>query len=292
LYDVSQDGRLLLTSENSRIGISALVPSETKERDLSWLDGSWARDISQDGKTLLLDEENEGGGEIASVYLRRTDGSPAVRLGNGHAMALSPDGKWALAHLRYTKPQQIVLLPTGAGESRVLVSDATNYFEIGSWFSDSKRVLLRAREPGRGSRCYEQSIEGGDPRPLLQEGLSGRLISPDGKSIIASARQQKRAIYPLDGGAPRPLAGLEDQDYLLSWGADERFLYVSQGMLPAKVYKIDLTTGRRDLLREIMPADPAGLLFVAPPVMSPDGQSYAYTYFRVLNQLFLVDVAD
>lgn len=102
--------------------------------------------------------------------MRKTDGSPAVRLDDGHAMALSPDGKWALAHLRYTKPRQIVSLPTGAGESKTLVSDVTDFIEIAKWFPDSKHILLRSREQG-----YVKDIESGELRPILQESLIVRL---------------------------------------------------------------------------------------------------------------------
>src|SRR5262249_55577893 len=97
LRDVNRDGRVLFTHDSTRLGIFALPPGETKERDLSWFDWSLVRDFSLDGKTVLFDESAEGGGPNYSVYLRKTDGSPAVRLGDGAAMAISPDGKWVIS---------------------------------------------------------------------------------------------------------------------------------------------------------------------------------------------------
>src|SRR5206468_8159563 len=89
LQDVAADGRVLLTHDTTRRGILALAPGEQKERDLSWLDWSLVRDLSPDGKTVLFDESGDGAGAAYAVGLRKTDGSPAVRLGEGAASALS-----------------------------------------------------------------------------------------------------------------------------------------------------------------------------------------------------------
>ena len=90
LNDVSRDGRALLHRRQWRYGLAAVPPGETREKDLSWFDGAVLAALSPDGRTVLFTDR--GG-----VYLRRTDGSPAVRLGPGTALDLSPDGKWALA---------------------------------------------------------------------------------------------------------------------------------------------------------------------------------------------------
>jgi Tol biopolymer transport system component len=101
LLDVSRDGRLLVARSSWRrevVGVSA----EAKEQDLSWLDYSYPADLSKDGRTLLFDEEGEGGGTwragrfFYTAYMRSTDGSPAVRLGEGSAVAISPDGRWVV----------------------------------------------------------------------------------------------------------------------------------------------------------------------------------------------------
>ena len=78
LHDISPDNRVLLSEECVRVGILARGPRDTAERDLSWFDWSIARDLSADGSRLLINESGEGGGADYAVYLRRTDGSPAV----------------------------------------------------------------------------------------------------------------------------------------------------------------------------------------------------------------------
>ena len=119
LQDVARDGRVLLTRDVPRVGMVGLAPGATKERDLSWLDWSAPRDLSADGSTLLFTESGEAGGDNYAAYIRKTDGTPAIRLGDGGAIALSPDLKWAIGGLP-RPPVQFYLLPTGAGEQRPL----------------------------------------------------------------------------------------------------------------------------------------------------------------------------
>src|SRR5207302_7834614 len=97
LLDVSRDGRIIVARQNNQREMRAFRPGETREHDLSWLDWTYPRDISPDGGTVLFDESGFGGGPNYSVFVRKTNGSPAVRLGGGNGQALSPDGKLAIA---------------------------------------------------------------------------------------------------------------------------------------------------------------------------------------------------
>src|SRR5262249_22518356 len=158
-------------------------------------------------------------------YLGKTDGSPAVRLGDGAAMALSPDGKWVLSYLFTLR--QLILLPTGAGEVKRLERHGIEHYGPGGmhWLPNGKQIILNAREPNRGRRYYLQDIESGSLRPITPEGiaaspfadLNGHVISPDGKFIVASDSQGKKSLYPIEGGEPRPLPGLDDEDEVITW---------------------------------------------------------------------------
>jgi hypothetical protein len=132
-------------------------------------------------------------GANRAVYLRKTDGSPAVRLGEGYAQALSPDGKWAITR----RGKDLVLMPTGAGEPRVLATPGLEVAVVG-WFPDGKKIYYDASSPGKQIRLYEQDVAGGAPRPIAPEGFVGRAISPDGK-FIAARNQDRTAFWPLPG---------------------------------------------------------------------------------------------
>jgi Tol biopolymer transport system component len=294
LDDISRDGRVLASHHTILEIVSGVAPGQEKERDLSWLDGSNPSDLSLDGKTLVLTESGEGSGAIPVVYLRKTDGSPAVRLGEGDALALSPDGKWVLATVPAGggKRERLVLLPTGPGETRV-VNDRLEFFTGGAWLPDGKRFVFSAREKGHLNRILVQSLEGGDAQPLSPEGVFLRPgtnpVTPDGKFVLGIRRgNQEASLYPLEGGEVRPVAGMEREDWAVQWTQDGRFLYVHQHRgNPNKVWLLDPVSGKKTLFLEIKPGEPVE--HVPSLVMTRDGKSYVYGTERVLSELYLIE---
>ncbi|MFY9912176.1 MAG: protein kinase, partial [Candidatus Sulfotelmatobacter sp.] len=145
LQDVMPDGRVLLARDSWRRGLIVRRAEDATERDFTWLDWSYPVTLSADGRTLLFREEGEAGGPTYAVYLRKTDGSPAVRLGDGQSLALSPDGNWALA-CRGDTQTDLFLLPTGPGEPRTLKGHDIIH-NAARWFPDGKRLLIAGIEP-------------------------------------------------------------------------------------------------------------------------------------------------
>ena len=291
LKDISKDGRVLMTNESYRLGILGRGPRDEKERELSWLDFSLVTDISPDGSTILITESGEGGGPGYSAYLRKMDGSPAVRLGEGSTDTLSPDGDWALSVMHPTTDAQTVILPTGVGEPKVLSKEGLTVFGA-TWLPDGKRILFTANEPGRGQRLYMRDVGGGKPRALSPEGYRSfhRGVSPDGKFVAVRGPDRRLYLYPVEGGEPTPLGNLTPEDEISAFSADGRSLYVShRGEWPRRLYRFEIATGKKDLWKELIPADSAGLNTVDAPVVTPDGKAYAYSYFRVLSYLQLVE---
>jgi dipeptidyl aminopeptidase/acylaminoacyl peptidase len=266
-----------------------VAPGETKERDLSWLDWSAPKDLSVDGKILLFTESGEAGGENYSSYLRDTDGSPAVRLGDGLGFAISPDKKWVLGGLP-KPPVQITLLPTGAGQSRALTHDQINR-SVTHWTPDGKRFVFAGSAPGQGTRLYVQGLDGSDARPISPEGVNTSLfaISPDGKSVAAIGPDLKGYIYSIEGGEPKPIPGLEPYDGPITWSADGQSLFIYHlGDLPAKVYRLNLATGSKQFWKQLMPPDLSGVTDISAILITPDGRGYVYEYGRTLSDLYLV----
>jgi eukaryotic-like serine/threonine-protein kinase len=288
LHDVSRDGRVLLERDSWRREVTGLAPGASKERDLTWLDWSVPVDLSEDGKTLLTDEQGQGGGKAYSTYLRKTDGSPAVRLGDGSAQALSPDQKWVIS-CPLNSPGQLFLLPTKAGEPKLLTQDNINHFQV-RWFPDGKRVTFSGNEPGHGVRLYVQDVEGGKPQPITPEGTTTPLPSSDGTLVAGIGPDQRGYLYPVASGEPRPIPGFVPGDTPIAWSADGRSLYVYRfGELPAKVFRLEIKTGQKTLWRQLMPIDPAGVNIISPILVAPDGKSYVYGHRRLLSDLYSVE---
>ena len=289
IQDVSGDGRILITSDNGKVGIIGQPPGQIHEKDLSLLDWSRLRDLSLDGRTLLFDETGEGGGAAGAVYLRKADGSPAVRLGDGLAKQISPDGKWVLSITLTTR--KIVLLPVRTGKRREIESYGITPHEA-IWTPTPNRILVSGNEPGRAGRLYVQDLDGGPPTPITPEGMGEGLgpISPDGKWVVAQGMDHAFYLYPLEGGDPKPIPGLAPDDRPICWTPVGQDLYVfRRGSLPSPVFLLELATGRKQPIKELMPPDSAGVVEIISVHMTPDAASYAYSYHRILSDLFLVE---
>lgn len=297
LFDIWQDGRVLLARSDRRREVMAEYEG-AKERDLSWLDYSYPADLSADGKMLLFDEEGIGGGVqygdtqdlTYAVYVRNTDGTPAIRLGEGAAAALSPDQKRALVQTPRS-PEQLRLLPTGAGEAQSVTNDNINH-QWARWFPDGKRFVFSGNEPDHGVRLYTQDISGSKPKPISPEGVDAVsfAVSPDGQSIVGIGPDQKGYLYPAAGGDPKLVNGMEAGDIPINWSQDGRSIYLYRsGEVPAKVYRVELATGKKTVWKEIAPLDPTGVSTIGPILITPDGKTYVYGFHRTLGDLYLVE---
>lgn len=293
LYDISRDGRVLLSKDVWRGGMQWRGRAgDTRERDLSWLDVPILMDLSSDGQNLQFSEFGETTGASALAYMRRTDGSPAVKLGHGYIAALSPDGKWVLVT---DFPPRLVLLPTSVGEEKNLKPYELQQFASPGWMPGGKEVYFAGND-GHDWRMYTQDLGGGAPRAFTPpisvnpQAFESHLLSPDGQSVFARDLNRRGWLYPPAGGEPRPVAGLTPDDIWINWSGDGRAAYVYQDeKTHAQVFRIDLSTGKLQLVTVLGPADPAGLTAIGPVRITPDGKSYAYSYNRSLSDLYLVD---
>ena len=285
LQDIASDGRILLTRDERRSGMMALAPGAATERDLSWRDWSVPTDISADGNTVLFDEQGGESGPTYTVAVRDMRGSPPVPLGQGMAGKLSPDGKWATAVISNSR---LLLLPTGAGTAKQIEpDDIERYWYGASWMPDGKEIVFSANRPGHEVQCFIQDVDGGKPRPVTPEGVFICRISPDGK-LIAGNGPGGGFLYPMEGGEPRPIPGLEAGENFV-WTSTSRFLYVYRWkQSPVKVYRLDILTGQRQFFTEMTPPDVAGLHNISFLNFSSDGRAYAYGYSRHLSELYLV----
>jgi hypothetical protein len=290
MHDVSRTGGWLVTRDGSRSEISVLPPGASVERDLSWHDVSSDPFLSGDGTMLLFSDQSASGGPNYGVCLRKTDGGPVVPLGEGRDWGLSPDGKWALA-IVYTPPQ-LVIYPTGPGEIRRLPPGNLETYQTAGWYPDGNSVLVVASEAGKASRCYAQDVSGGLPRPITPEATMNGAISPDGVQILYAKTNGGWLIQPVGGGTAAAVSGLTSEDEVIRWGGDGRSLYIYRAAsLPFRFERLDLATGRRDLVHEVAPPDKAGVLHGVRAALADDTKSYAYQYSRMSSQLFVVEGA-
>jgi Tol biopolymer transport system component len=285
--DVTHDGRVLATVVDARLGISGLAPGDKQERDLSWFDASSILDISADGRTILFEELSYGAPRNPAIYLRKTDGSPAVRLGDGNRPALSPDGKWVACIVYKDERTELTLLPTGAGESRNISTPGIHYERV-EWFPDGQHVLFAGNQPGERPRTYVQDLNGGPPMPLTAEGVIASRVSPDGK-YVTEVGGGKLSVLPIAGGELKESVDIAPDESVLGWSADGRSLFLRQlvGLTAVKINRLDLASRREEMWKELRPPDPVGVQ-IYDVVVAPDADAYAYSFQRDICTLYLV----
>lgn len=287
LEDLGSDGRLLVNFFSTQTGIRYLAPGASQETDLSWLDDSVLGDLSADGQWILFSELGDAAGSQGAVYLRKTDGSPAVRLGPGGPLGLSPDGKLALTMPRSRR--ELHVLPVAVGEPRtVTLPKNFDRYDNARWLPDG-RLLIGAIEHGNDPRFYVQKVSG-ELRAISPPGLqSGAIVSPDGQRVLATING-KSLMLNINGGEPVPVPSIEDGEQPVAWSADGQSVLVSRTRDQSRtVSRVNLKTGARAVWKTIAPADLAGVLRLLGLHVSSDERSYAYSYTRELGELYLVE---
>ena len=288
LHDASPDGRLLVHQGFERFGVRAKPRGEEHERELGVLSWSGVGALSDDGRQLLMYENAEGGGGLS--FLRSTDGGPPVRLGEGFPRAISPSGRWALLSGPDPNRLPLTLVPTGAGEIRHLEADRFERVRRFAWFMDEEHVVVAANAKGEAPRSFLFDAGGGAPRPITPPGTLAIHGSQAKDSFLGwSVIDGTIAWFSLGGGEPRPLAGrVLPPHFPIRASADGRYLFVNCGGLPRRIERLDLTNGSRTHWKTLLPEDAAGVTLMEAVLLTPDGQGYAYTYARFLQDLFVV----
>ncbi len=290
LEDIAADGRVLVSLNSKRLAMGYTTLGSEKDIDLSWHDLNSAHDISSDGKSVLFEDSSQAAGPGYAVAIRKIDGTLPIRLGEGSAGGMSPDGKWAIS-VSTEKTPQITLLPIGAGQARPIQVTGLDHIQNGwaRFLSDGLRIALNGDEAGHAPRCYVMEISIGKVRPVTPEGVACGPFSPDSRSVVGIKQDRSFAIYSLEGGLPQQIPDVKNNFNPVQWSSDGSALYgYHAGEFPSWVYKLEIATGKEIPVHELKPGTPAGVVTVAPVVVSRDGKNFAYSYNQTMSVLYLV----
>jgi len=286
LEDVSADGRVLVTGMTLQSQVHFGSLSGKAERDLSWFDFPSGPSLSADGTLMSFSESGEGAGANYGVFVRPTNGDPAVRISDGALSALSRDGT-RIAITSGVTAKSILIAPTGAGTTRSI--DVSKYGLLAfDWFPDNRRLALVATEQGRPPRTYVVDTDKGSVTPLTEERVRVPFASPDGQ-WLAGGRGPDRALYNIQTKTTLPLKGSVRDDLTAGWTPDSRSVIVYQSHDHAlQVFRIDITSGVRSPVTTIQSADRAGFVQSGDLVIAADGDHFAYDMIRQLSHLYLL----
>jgi len=286
LEDISPEGRVLVTELDQRVEMAGRVGNDAAEKDLSWFDFSSPEDFSADGNLILFDEAGQGGGPNWTVYLHRVSDNATLRLAEGHALALAPDGRSALV-LNVKDRRRLLVVPVGEGTKRELFGDGIEY-RWARFFPDGKKLLVGGNQPGGKLTLFVQSTQGGKAQPLApQTYLRNVMISPDGNKLVGNDPDNRLIVLAADGSNPRPV---EAQPFgvAVGWSADGSALLVRDRGVPSlDVYRVDLASGRSKLWNKIQPTSPIGIQSLNRLFYARDEKSYVYSPTRTLAKMYL-----
>ena len=290
LLDIAADGRVLLSTEEYRAEITGIDPGTGKERSgLEWFNGSSVQDILPDGKAILVEEWGGVAGPLYDSVYRKLDGSAAVLLGPGAQSHFSPDGKMAAAIL-LTTPPQIVLHPIGTGESRQLSLGNIVAAHDVSWFPDGRHLLLVAATEGQALRTYQMDTIGGKPEAVGPADWRGVAVANDGIRIAGNKPSGDAIVFNEKTQKVQGVPGITAEDSLQKWTEDGKSLLVHSGTIAgAQVYRVDVATGKRTLLRTVQLNDKAGSVNKLRLLYADKSNTYVYGMRRIVGSLYVAE---
>ncbi|MCA9759757.1 MAG: PD40 domain-containing protein, partial [Candidatus Eisenbacteria bacterium] len=294
LHDVRTDGGTLLTIDDLRTCLMVGGDSDSSERDLSWFDGSVVSDLSADGEQVLFIEAHEAENPHYACYLRQIDGSPAIRLGGGSVSRFSADGQWVVTNVSYPV-HHLALYPTGFGEPRPVPLDGVDRIWWAGFHPDGQQLFLVASSPERPNRLYRVSIDGGTPELLLDEHVQfdrfvGLPVSADGDRIVLGRVTGEHVSFRVSTKTMDTIDRLTPADIPLRFDeSGSQLFFVGGGSTRRSLDRLDLASGERTPLAVLEPPSPMGLIYMTKPVVSADGGRYAYSFMRVVSNLYLVE---
>jgi DNA-binding winged helix-turn-helix (wHTH) protein len=293
LHDAAPDGSVLVERVTLRCQVLFRRAGDAEDHDLSWLDYSAVEGISPDGSKVLFYESGQGGGPGYATFLRRTDGSPPVRVGSGRALDLSPDGAWVLS-VSLANPDHLDLTPTGPGENRTIRLPGVVAHEQAGFVGDGSRIYVTGRDAAGRRATWITDLDARLPRRLpLPEGriLSQNSFSADGSRFVASCPAAERpCFFDAVSGAAVPVRGA--QDGWMTVGIDARgrlyFHDEPKGAAPRRLIRLDPGSGVATPIAELAPRDRAGVLSILTVNVAASGEAWAYSVIRRLSDLHVV----
>jgi hypothetical protein len=295
-----------MSSGTLRYSVHAVADDTGADRDLTVFDATRAYHVSADGRRVLL-WDNSPGARLERVLLRDMDGTPPVAIGPGAPAAMTPDGAWVAVigdgRANNRVRNKLTLLPTGAGQPRTIdlsidieplhgsALGRSDWSRRSYDFSaDGTRLLIpsgsaRNRQP----RVYVYDLPKNSMKPVTPEGITGpAAISPDGRTV-AVTEPSGLVAYSVDDNSKKALPGEPEPGHVVAWSSDGRSLFVvEQTNAFARVFRRDVATGHRQLVREIRAQAPAGVT-AFDVFVSRDGRSLAYSTALRLANVFVVE---
>jgi len=289
IQDFSATGHALVMTQQSRVSMAIVEHGKNEEKDLTWLDFAYNPRLTQDGTQVMFTDQTGQNGVQYNVYVRKTDGSPAVRIGeNGFGADITRDGKYALVVRTDDAQSPVQIFPVGAGEKKVIRWDGVQPIWA-QWYPDGERILMTASiPPGKPAGLYVTDSKGTPPKLILDNANERAGVSPDG-AWVACVQDGKRMLHSTTSAEFKEIPKYPGNAFPIGWGIDANHLFLQERQPSGlDLSRLDIKTWKAEPWQVIRPKDQVGLRSMSTPVaITPDGKWMAYTYGNELDQLYV-----
>ena len=289
LGDVSRDGRVLVIALNDfRQEVELVRSGEHVPKTIQSFDWAGVSAVSDDGSKVLTTEGVEG---KDTILLRNVEQASPVKLGLGNSFDLSPDGRWALA-ARDQQSHKLWMLPTGAGEPRLLELPGVETVDSAAFFRDGKRIAVVGQSGALApDRLYVYELEGARLRPISPPGIRRDLsvfVSLDQQWVAAAGVDDVISAYPTSAGEPLRIPEFSSPHQVAGWLADGSLLAFERFAIPSRVDRFDPRTRSLSTFTTLSPGDPTGVSGVRRVRVTPDGRTLVFQFIRSSSTLYLL----
>jgi dipeptidyl aminopeptidase/acylaminoacyl peptidase len=291
MHDIAPDGRWLVTRDDQLRRTFARGPGRNAETDISFIGGAIGPLMSGDGRQVAFSDVSSFAGDLYSTMMRSSEGSAAIRLGEGFLLAMSRDKQWVLSSVP-SAPVKLMLHPTGAGTSRRLDHGELESITDADFLGDGSQIVVCGNEPKHALRCYVRPTADGAVaatalRPITGDGVRYAIGSPDGQTVIGSLANGEYRRYVLRDGSSRAVAGMMANDELLRFSPDGRAIWIRRlGEQPARIEQVELATGARTPLGVTFAPPRRGTLRAGFVTLADDPHFYAYSQTESASDVF------
>ncbi len=300
IQDVARDGRVLLTSDAYEVASEGRLESSGADvvHFASWVGESFAG-IADDGRLFAGSSGSLGDDGEYRAFFRPSEassGTPPVFVGSGTALGLTPDGRWIFVATAGRERSILRAEPTGAGETRRFDLGAVEPGVSGTGdvtaSKDGSRIAFPGKEGDSLPRGYVLDLVAGQaPRAVTPEGVASLFLSPLGDLLVAVDAAGAMWLYDVAGAPARPVPGVGAGEVPLAWASAGDAVFVWDKTLPARVFRVDLAIGARQLAFEWTPRDPNGMLYALLNV-STDAKYFLVRFRRGRSSLVVTELPE
>jgi hypothetical protein len=290
LHDVASDGRLLVTLDTWRLRTQVgEVPgrgdSAAAGADRSQSAFSLVTDLSADGRTLLMAELGDVAAENGA-YLTPADGGPALRVGEGVPVALSPSGTRVALFEPAAAPALRLVSTTTQAAPRAAVGPIAVVL-AGRWL-DEDRLVVVGGASGAPPQLWLVTTDGAAPRPLTEPGLAGAVAveRASGRVAFVGPDGGLQVLAP-EGGVAQRVAGAFPGYTAVAWTPSGEAVVLRAPGAPVELVGVRPADGSVTPFARLVP--PAvGLRGVDAVVLDGALARYALSYGQELSHMFLI----